>query len=327
MPGNNSQGGGRGIISVHCQSCGADFRVRMPDIQPGRPGSIRYSCPRCGKTYTISNGPSSRSGRPGPAGGDLMRILKIVCIVLLAIFAVSAIKAVVVDRQSISGFLGTWGSGILGRITGRGDFTMLLARIFILFVCFPLHESAHAWTADRLGDHTGRQQGRITLNPLKHLDLWGTLTIFLFGVGFAKPVPVNINNFKNKKLDFAITALAGPISNLLMALILLLLLRIAGPAIGNTENGAMLFQFLLYASFINVSLAVFNLIPIPPLDGSRVLTAILPDQLYDKVLQYERYSMMILFVGLMLLSRMGISPVGALAGRVFEWMYRLVLLS
>ena len=100
------------------------------------------------------------------------------------------------------------------------------ARVFVILCCFPIHECAHAWVADRLGDHTGRRQGRITLNPMRHLDLLGTLTIFLFGVGYAKPVPVSLQNFKNPKRDFALTALAGPVSNLLMAILLLIIGRL-----------------------------------------------------------------------------------------------------
>jgi Zn-dependent protease len=97
------------------------------------------------------------------------------------------------------------------------------ARVFVILCCFPIHECAHAWTADRLGDPTARTRGRISLNPFRHLDFMGTVFILLMGVGYAKPVPVNINNFRHKKRDFALTSLAGPISNLLMTVLFLML--------------------------------------------------------------------------------------------------------
>ncbi len=154
---------------------------------------------------------------------------------------------------------------------------MLLVRVFVLLVCFPVHECAHAWTADKLGDSTGRRKGRITLNPFKHLDYMGTISILLIGIGYAKPVPVNIHNFRHKKRDFALTALAGPLSNLLMAMVFLVLLRFVPNMHLNADNAQLARQLLTYAAYINVSLAVFNLIPIPPLDGSRVVTAFLPE--------------------------------------------------
>lgn len=196
----------------------------------------------------------------------------------------------------------------------------LLVRVFVILCCFPVHECAHAWMADRLGDPTPRQMGRISLNPFRHLDLFGTLTIFMFGVGYAKPVPVNIRNFRHPKRDFALTAVAGPLSNLLMAAVFLLVIRFLPAA-----SPSLLLQALVYAAYINVSLAVFNLIPIPPLDGSRVLTAVLPDKAYNTVLRYERYSMVILIGLLIIFSRIGFSPISYVSEAVFNFLWRIMV--
>lgn len=203
---------------------------------------------------------------------------------------------------------------------------MLITRVFVLLVCFPVHECAHAWAADRLGDSTGRQRGRISLNPFRHLDYLGSISILLIGVGYAKPVPVNINRFRHRKRDFALTALAGPVSNLLMAVIFLFILRAAGFAYIPAEYRQLAIRLLTYAAYINISLAVFNLLPIPPLDGSRVITALLPDHAYDNVLRKERYAMGILLIAIMAFSRMGFSPISFLTERVFNFLYELVVI-
>ena len=176
----------------------------------------------------------------------------------------------------------------------------LFARVFVMFCILPVHEFAHALVADRLGDKTARLSGRVTLNPLAHLDLFGALMMIVAGFGYAKPVPINMNNFKmkNRKLGTALTAFAGPFSNLILAFIFSVaycaIFRFATPTKGSVLRAVAI--FCLYVTQINVSLAVFNLIPIPPLDGSRIMTAILPDKTYFKLMQYERYFVYGLFI-------------------------------
>lgn len=191
----------------------------------------------------------------------------------------------------------------------------LLVKAFILLCVLPVHEFAHAFVAVKLGDDTPRLQGRLTLNPLRHLDLWGALLILFTGFGYAKPVPVNIRNFKNRKRGFALTAAAGPISNLIMALIYFLLANLC--ALSGASIMQILYSFLYYVGVININLAVFNLLPIPPLDGSRLITVFVPDKYYYKLLQYERYIMIALFV--LLLTGTLTVPLGYITG----WVTRL----
>lgn len=171
----------------------------------------------------------------------------------------------------------------------------LFASVFVVFCTMPVHECAHAFVANKLGDGTARLSGRMTLNPMKHIDPIGALMILLVGFGYAKPVPVNPRNFKNPKTGMALTALAGPVSNLLMAAIFILLKNIVGLLPAANVLATALYLFFTYAAIINIGLAVFNLIPIPPLDGSRVLQLLIPSKYYYKFLQYERYIVLIVF--------------------------------
>lgn len=167
----------------------------------------------------------------------------------------------------------------------------LLSRVFVVFCILPIHEFAHAWVANKLGDDTARLKGRLTIAPMAHIDLMGALMIFLAGFGYAKPVPVNPRRFKNPRKGMALTALAGPVSNLLMAVILMFISQLGRFGYANA-GGTLLYvvyMFFYYAAFVNVSLAVFNLIPIPPLDGSRIASLLIPQKYYFKIMQYERY--------------------------------------
>lgn len=194
--------------------------------------------------------------------------------------------------------------GIFNGLT-RGDPSLILAQtivlVLLLLVAFPIHELAHALAARWLGDDTAERMGRITLNPLAHLDPFGTLLFALVGFGWAKPVPVNLYRLRgNPRTSFAIVALAGPVSNLVLAAIFALLFRLILAAAPAARGESLLSDVLLFALLtavqLNIFLALFNLIPIPPLDGSRLLTALLPDQGQMVMDQLERYGFIILIV-------------------------------
>ena len=155
----------------------------------------------------------------------------------------------------------------------------------------PIHEYAHALAATKLGDPTPRYTGRLHLSPFAHIDYFGALCILLVGFGWAKPVQVNPNYFKNPKRDMAITAFAGPLSNLCVAFVGLFIYNLFYFFTLKTQIIFLYYiaLFFFYISQINIGLAVFNLIPVPPLDGSRLLAAFLPDRLYYRIMQYERY--------------------------------------
>ena len=179
-----------------------------------------------------------------------------------------------------------------GQITEAVMF--VLSGCFVVFVCSPIHELAHGWVAYKLGDNTAKREGRLTFNPIAHIDLIGMIMILLFGFGFAKPVPVSMRNLKNPKRDMALVAIAGPAANVVLAFISVFFYYMLGAFAGDSLIGGVLRLFFLYSGYINVSLAAFNIIPIPPLDGSKVLAAFLPNKAYFKYMQFERYAMIAL---------------------------------
>ena len=185
----------------------------------------------------------------------------------------------------------------------------LLLSLPIILLSLSLHETAHAIAANKLGDPTAKNLGRITLNPIKHLDPIGFICMVLCGFGWANPVPINSRYFKKPRRDMAISAAAGPVSNVLLAFVFALLLRISYevlPGMITTENALELANiwvtFLSIGVSLNITLAVFNLLPVPPLDGSRMLYVFLPPKQYFGVMKYERY----ISLGIMLLLLIGV---------------------
>ncbi len=187
-------------------------------------------------------------------------------------------------------------------MTGGEKILYILVMVFCVFLSLSVHEMSHGLAAYFMGDKTAKRMGRISINPLHHVDPFGALCLFIFGFGWAKPVPVNPWNFSNKKGGMAITALAGPLSNFIVAFIARL-----GSALlaGLTFEAAGSFLYNLATvtywlcgclAIMNIGLGVFNLVPIPPLDGSKILGAVIPQRMYFKLMEYERYGFIILII-------------------------------
>ena len=184
---------------------------------------------------------------------------------------------------------------MLFRLFGGGDtaaiIQTLIARIIVLMTAIPVHEYAHAWAAEKMGDPTARYYRRLSLNPLDHIDPIGALMILLLGFGFARPVPVNSLNFNNRRAGTVVTSLAGPLSNVIMALLSMLAAKLIALAYSVTHLGMLvgIFRVLLFMVSINLSLAVFNMLPMPPLDGWHAISPLLPRELYWKIQPYEHH--------------------------------------
>lgn len=179
------------------------------------------------------------------------------------------------------------------------DLKFLLIFVPVILFSLTIHEYSHAYIANKLGDDTAKRLGRLTLNPLKHLDPIGTILLLLVHFGWAKPVPIDPRNFRDPKKDMLYVAIAGPISNIITAIISGILLKFIIFDLATTGAfGAYtvpLIQFLVWMIFIGVVLAVFNMLPIPPLDGSRVLYGLLPDHLANSIKKIETYGILIVF--------------------------------
>ena len=189
-----------------------------------------------------------------------------------------------------------------------------------------LHEFSHALAASRLGDPTARSAGRLTLNPLAHLDLFGTIALVFVGFGWAKPVPVNPSHLRFPRRDMALIALAGPVANVLLAAAISLALRfVVFPRIAPELVSTPLTMVLIQAVWINIILAVFNLIPIPPLDGSRILAGVVPESWNYGYEHVERYGPMVLIGLIVLASATGYSVFGRIVSPVAAPLLRLFL--
>lgn len=202
---------------------------------------------------------------------------------------------------------------MLNLLTSSSGTASIVVEIFVFLIvvlaAMPLHEYAHGWTAKMLGDTTPERSGRLTLNPIAHIDPMGAIAILLFGIGWAKPVPINPYRCTKvkPKAAMAITAIAGPLSNILFAYIAVIIRKIIYYSnyelIVSGKESAVLYLFMAAAEVasINIYLAVFNLLPIPPFDGSRIFLIFLPTKLYFKVMRYERVimgiMMLLLFLG------------------------------
>ena len=210
----------------------------------------------------------------------------------------------------------------------------LLLLIPVILLSLSIHEAAHGYIAYKMGDPTAYYLGRVTINPAKHLDPMGSLCMLVFGYGWAKPVPINARNFRDPKRGMAFTAIAGPISNLLVGVVATILFCLvnfaaiyfsgalwANEFLSNIIQAAL--TLLYYFGYMNFLLAVFNLIPIPPFDGSRFFSLFLPTKTYFALMKYERYIMLGLLVAIFACSRLfSFSPFGWVAEKLFGLVYR-----
>lgn len=199
-----------------------------------------------------------------------------------------------------------------------------------VLIAITFHEYAHGYVAYRLGDPTARNHGRLSLNPLKHLDPIGAICMLLFRFGWAKPVPINTRYFKKPRRDMALVSIAGPLTNLLLAFVGILLYRIlyavfaATSILNSMEFAWALLSFLQYFYMLNVSFAVFNMLPIPPFDGSRLIMLFLPPKVYYAIAKYERFIMLAVLV-LLYLNILDL-PLGWIVNLLINGMYKLVSL-
>ena len=206
----------------------------------------------------------------------------------------------------------------------------VLLSLPVIVIALCVHETAHGWVAYKLGDPTAKSLGRLTLNPLKHLDPIGFAFMLLFGIGWAKPVPINTRHFKNPRVGMALSGIAGPVSNLIMGflgmflyVLTLVVLLIANIDPMQTAARVILLFFDVFA-YLNVALAVFNLIPVPPFDGSRFMYVLLPTKWYFWVMRFERYTGIAIMLIILALSRIGLNPISIVVEFILSNTYDLL---
>ena len=223
---------------------------------------------------------------------------------------------------------------LLSLLLSGGDFLSILATLLltlpIMMLALSVHETAHGFVAWRCGDNTAYNLGRLTLNPIRHLDPAGFVCLLIFGFGWATPVPINTRNFRNPKRGMALSALAGPVANLLLGLVCTLLYGVCWGAVSyfSYTQGvsdflytllSLLTEALWYGAYINFVYMVFNMIPIPPFDGSRVALAFLPAKTYFGLMRYERQIMFGILIALLFCSYFfNFSPFGWVADRLTD---------
>ena len=205
---------------------------------------------------------------------------------------------------------------------------ILMARLMVVLICIPIHEWAHGWVAHLLGDTTPEQEGRLSLNPITHLDPIGTLMILLMDFGWGRAARVNpyrMHRVKNPRVGMALSALAGPLSNFLLAVVLALPLRFGWLSALPPDAAEAAGAVLIYAVVINIGLVAFNLLPIPPLDGSRILAGVAPPKVGDFLESLEPVAPYILLLVLFVLPQLGLNLVSWMAGSLSQFLYRVLL--
>ena len=198
----------------------------------------------------------------------------------------------------------------------------------ILFIALPIHELAHGWVAYKLGDSTAKQNGRLTLNPFKHLDLIGVLMMYTVGFGWAKPVPVNFSNLRNRRSGSILVAMAGPMSNILLGFISIFiggiiakLIEVDIIVIANEKMLQVFAYFFFILVTVNINLAIFNMLPVPPLDGSRLISGFVPEESFNRYARYEMFIGLAFFALVVLVPNDFLSTfIRTVAGPIFRSM-------
>ena len=219
----------------------------------------------------------------------------------------------------------------------RGAIISFLLSVPVIILVLSVHEYAHGYVAKKLGDPTAENLGRLTLNPLKHIDLIGFLMFLVVGVGYAKPVPINSRYFKKPRRDMALVGAAGPISNFLMAILFTGIIKILQVIFSFVPVAAVpewtpaaigyAYEMLWFGIFYSLAFMIFNLIPVPPLDGSRILYAFLPSKALLWVQKYERFFFWGILALFFLSSFLNISPIGIAVDFLMKLLFKLFFIA